>query len=128
MPAKTAKTIILPISNPNPLREEIDLVEALQSLDGVSNAILQEESSSAEITIEPTRTSIPTLLKAIENSGFKAQTEEITLNIGGMTCAACVVHVENALTEVEGVLSANVNLATEQARVHYVPTLSLIHI
>ena len=97
MPAKTAKTIILPISNQNPLQEEIDLIEALQSLDGVSTAILQEEGSAAEITIEPARTSIPTLLKAIENSGFKSQTEEITLNIGGMTCAACVVHVENAL-------------------------------
>ena len=50
----------------------------------------------------------------------------ITLNIGGMTCASCVVHVEHALKEVDGVLSANVNLATEQAAVEYVPGLATL--
>jgi cation transport ATPase len=34
-----------------------------------------------------------------------------------MTCAACVRRVENALHEVEGVLEANVNLATARATV-----------
>ena len=38
-----------------------------------------------------------------------------------MTCAACVVHVENALEGADGVVSANVNLATERAAVEYVP-------
>ena len=46
-------------------------------------------------------------------------TKNISLNIGGMTCAACVSHVEKALREVEGVESSNVNLATERATVQY---------
>ncbi len=46
-------------------------------------------------------------------------TRNISLNIGGMTCAACVSHVEKALREVEGVESSNVNLATERATVQY---------
>jgi Cu+-exporting ATPase len=37
--------------------------------------------------------------------------------IGGMNCAACVRRVERALTSVTGVQSAQVNLATERARV-----------
>ena len=41
----------------------------------------------------------------------------ITLSIGGMSCAACVGHVEAALRGVEGVESAAVNLATERATV-----------
>ena len=42
---------------------------------------------------------------------------KITLSVQGMTCAACVGHVEEALDSVEGVSSAKVNLATEKATV-----------
>ena len=47
--------------------------------------------------------------------------EKVTLNIGGMTCAACVHHVESALAGVDGVSGATVNLATERATVEYFP-------
>lgn len=40
-----------------------------------------------------------------------------TLNIEGMTCAACAGRVERALAKVPGVELAEVNLATEMARV-----------
>jgi Cu+-exporting ATPase len=36
-----------------------------------------------------------------------------------MTCASCVGHVERALSSVEGVTKANVNLATEKATVQF---------
>ena len=44
------------------------------------------------------------------------------LPIEGMTCASCVRRVEKALTRVEGVAEATVNLATERARVAYDPS------
>ncbi|MEV0158247.1 heavy metal translocating P-type ATPase [Micromonospora sp. NPDC050686] len=44
-----------------------------------------------------------------------------TLEIGGMTCASCVRRVERALTRLDGVERAEVNLATETARVGYDP-------
>jgi Cu+-exporting ATPase len=40
------------------------------------------------------------------------------MDIGGMTCAACVRRIEKALTRVDGVIDATVNLATEAATVH----------
>lgn len=40
-----------------------------------------------------------------------------TLSIEGMTCASCVGRVEKALKKIDGVESANVNLATERASV-----------
>ncbi|MBX6381871.1 MAG: copper-translocating P-type ATPase [Microbispora sp.] len=40
-----------------------------------------------------------------------------TLDIGGMTCASCVRRVEKALTRLDGVETAEVNLATEVATV-----------
>ncbi|KKX29430.1 heavy metal translocating P-type ATPase [Rhizobium sp. LC145] len=39
--------------------------------------------------------------------------------IEGMTCASCVVRVEKAIAAVPGVMSANVNLATERATVQF---------
>jgi len=42
---------------------------------------------------------------------------ERTLEVSGMTCASCVARAERALRAVPGVVSANVNLATERATV-----------
>src|SRR4051812_48716937 len=44
-----------------------------------------------------------------------------TLDIGGMTCASCVGRVEKALSRVDGVAGAEVNLATEVATVRFDP-------
>jgi Cu+-exporting ATPase len=46
---------------------------------------------------------------------------ECTLEVGGMTCASCVRRVEKALTKLEGVSTAHVNLAAETAAVAFDP-------
>lgn len=51
------------------------------------------------------------------------QTER-TLRIQDMSCASCVARVEKALLTVDGVTSATVNLATEQAHVVTTPEVS----
>ena len=43
--------------------------------------------------------------------------------VEGMTCAACVARIEKVLNRLPGV-SANINLATERARVWHPPSLS----
>src|ERR1700681_1824316 len=48
-------------------------------------------------------------------------TESVTINVGGMTCAACQAHVQRALQEVPGVAKASVNLITGQATVAFDP-------
>lgn len=48
-------------------------------------------------------------------------TQEVSFPVTGMTCASCVRRIEKALTRVEGVHEASVNLATEKARVVYEP-------
>ena len=47
----------------------------------------------------------------------KEDVYEIDLSIQGMTCASCVRRVEKVLSNVPGVSSASVNLATERAHV-----------
>ncbi|MDL2344975.1 heavy metal translocating P-type ATPase [Deinococcus sp. MIMF12] len=48
-------------------------------------------------------------------------TKTLDLEIGGMTCAACVGRVERGLKKVDGVEGAVVNLATERATVTFDP-------
>lgn len=44
---------------------------------------------------------------------------KITINVGGMSCAACSAAVEKALNRLKGVSSATVNIATNKAVVVY---------
>lgn len=48
--------------------------------------------------------------------------KDITVNISGMTCAACSSRVEKVLNKQEGI-NANVNLTTEKASIQYNPEI-----
>jgi len=50
-------------------------------------------------------------------SSLRTPARTVTLPVQGMTCASCVARVEKALRRVDGVVDANVNLATESATV-----------
>ncbi|MED1468651.1 heavy metal translocating P-type ATPase [Bacillus salipaludis] len=47
--------------------------------------------------------------------------KETNLQISGMTCAACAIRIEKGLNKLEGVETANVNLALEKSNVKYDP-------
>jgi copper chaperone CopZ len=51
----------------------------------------------------------------------KPKGEQLTLNIEGMTCGHCVMHVTNALKNVKGVIRADVDLNKKTAVVTYEP-------
>ena len=72
---------------------------------------------------------LTTVRQAIEKAGFHVPEENRVLAITGMTCSSCAARVEKVLAGVPGVVSAVVNLATEQAHVTLtrgVPTSALI--
>ena len=46
-----------------------------------------------------------------------------SLDISGMTCAACAARVEKVLSRVEGVEKATVNLALERAEIEHTPSI-----
>ena len=96
---------------------------ALQKVDGVIGVNVSLASQKATVEIDKGRTSVDELLAAIKESGYDVAAEEMTIPIGLMTCASCVRRVEQALLAVEGVVSANVNLATEKGTVAYIPSV-----
>ena len=92
---------------------------ALKQLPGVSLAQVNLATETATVDYDPGAATPQDLAEAVNDAGYSAGTDTITLNIGGMTCASCVLHVENALKQLPGVSLAQVNLATEQATVQY---------
>ncbi len=54
-----------------------------------------------------------------QTTGRDNQTTQTNLLVSGMTCASCVRRVERGLEKLDGVQSADVNLATERATVRY---------
>ena len=50
----------------------------------------------------------------------------VVLDVEGMTCAACVGHVEKALRAAPGVIDATVNLVTREATVRFDPAVASV--
>ena len=89
---------------------------ALKAVPGVSAATVNLGTEQADIDFA-NGVDVGTLARAVEDAGYGVTKSEITLSVTGMTCAACVGHVERALKGVPGVLDASVNLGTESARI-----------
>ncbi|MYM54935.1 heavy metal translocating P-type ATPase [Thalassovita mangrovi] len=90
--------------------------KALKALDGVETANVNLASETAQVRYHAPATPAG-VVSALDKAGYPARQTERQLRITGMTCASCVGHVEQALLGVPGVMSAQVNLATETARV-----------
>ncbi len=94
---------------------------ALRSVDGVEEVAVNLATERATLRFDPQAVRIADLVRAVQETGYEVPTETVILPIGGMTCASCAAHVEEALRALPGVVSASVNLATEKATVTFIP-------
>jgi Cu+-exporting ATPase len=94
---------------------------ALGKLPGVSLARVNLAAESARVEYDPERVHAPELSAAVADAGYTPMVEEIEFPVLGMTCASCVGRVERTLARIPGVVEARVNLASESARVRYLP-------
>ena len=91
--------------------------KALTRVPGVQSASVNMATEGAAVRAS-TGVSAAALVQAVADAGYVVTSDKVVLAIVGMTCASCVGRVERALQRVPGVLSATVNLATEQAAVN----------
>ena len=91
--------------------------KALKKVDQVLEAQVNLATEKAHV-VALSPLALSKLTQAVQKAGFDIQTDRIELAIEGMTCASCVARVEKALLKVDGVSTAQVNLATETAWVN----------
>jgi Cu+-exporting ATPase len=99
--------------------------EGLSKLPGVLRAAVNFATQRATIVFEPEAIAVARLAQAIRDLGYEVETQQIVLPIEGMSCASCVQRIEQALMKTPGVLSAEVNIATERATVSVIPSTSV---
>ncbi|KQB09693.1 heavy metal translocating P-type ATPase [Vibrio metoecus] len=77
----------------------------------------QESTLALAASINEKKTDTPDAENLSHQAPAEASSQTLSLLIKGMTCASCVASVEKALLSVEGVQSAQVNLAEQSALV-----------
>ncbi len=113
--------VTLPISGMTCASCVMHVENGLKGVNGVELATVNLANERATVQFDPDKTNIDQMVAAVRDVGYDVVVDKITLPIGGMTCASCVMHVENGLRSVPGVLNVSVNLATERATVEMVP-------
>jgi P-type Cu+ transporter len=106
------------------------LEEGLGRQPGVRGVSVNLVSEKATVEFDAPETDVSRLVKAVEEIGYdvlkveespQSGLQKLTVSVGGMTCAACVRRVEQAIGTVAGVRDVSVNLATARATIVYDP-------
>jgi Cu+-exporting ATPase len=118
-PTARTKKIIIPVTGMTCASCSVTVEKALSQLDGVSGAFVNLASEKASVEYDPNKLSAKTLAATISDTGYGVALEKKTFGVTGMSCASCAANIEKALVKVAGVISVNVNLATEKATVEF---------
>jgi Cu+-exporting ATPase len=90
---------------------------ALKGVDGVTAATVNLEEGWAMVQTDIGGPSLSDLIEAVHVAGYEVPTESVDLSVVGMTCDHCVRRVANSLSNVVGVVEADVDLDGAKAAV-----------
>ena len=83
------------------------------------NVNLATEKATVDMTSPDIR--LDDLVDAVEDAGYGVGTAEIVLSVAGVSTPADAADVEKALSDMEGIVSADVESAEGRATVEYIP-------
>ncbi|GBE37959.1 copper-exporting P-type ATPase A [bacterium BMS3Bbin08] len=116
-----AKRIDLPITGMSCVSCASKIQDELLKLKGVDNAAMNFAAEKATVFYNPSVSDVNEFIEIIKDLGYGVSASKITFPIKGMSCAACVKRVQDALSSLDGVFSVSVNFATEKAAIEYMP-------
>ena len=117
---KTKKTIPIEGMHCASCAQTID--KSIKKLEGIESSDVSYATEQATVTYDSEKVDMNNISDAVKSAGYSvAEGEKVEMPIVGMTCAACAQANEKALDKLDGVISANVNLATEKATINYIP-------
>ena len=123
MAISKSQKLILPVKGMTCSACVLHVENAIKGIEGVSSVVVNLAVEDASVEFNPgSQPQIIEILNAIKEAGYDTKTENTSVDIIGMTCSACVLHVENAIKNIPSVLNVSVNLATEQAYIEHLDT------
>jgi Cu+-exporting ATPase len=97
------------------------ITESVERLQGVSEANINYATDEGTVEYDPDEVSLADIYAAVDNAGYEAVSASTTIAITDMTCSNCAETNQQALEDVPGVISAEVNYATDEANVEFNP-------
>ncbi len=95
----------------------------LKKLEGVRTAVVNLSSERASVEFNPDQVGLTDLVARVERAGYGIATGEANLVIQHLSDGSDARRLEKAVGALEGVLEVSISLASEQARVKYIPTV-----
>ncbi|MFO8151848.1 heavy metal translocating P-type ATPase [Thioalkalivibrio sp.] len=120
--SRRTRTLDLPVVGMSCASCVARVEDAIRSVPGVVAANVNLATGKASVELDGADPAA--VVAAVEKAGYEPGSDEVTLSVRGMSCASCVGRAEEALQRHPAVLQADVNLATEAARVRYLPALA----
>jgi P-type Cu+ transporter len=95
----------------------------LQKLPGVKNAIVNLVTEKAMIEIAPdTELNLKDVIKSVRAIGYDVAIQKISIPVEGLASASASI-VESSISKLNGIVNVNINPATENITVEFVPTI-----
>ncbi|MFC1569723.1 heavy metal translocating P-type ATPase [bacterium] len=101
--------------------------KGLSAIQGIYKVQVNLATETASLQFEQTSISLQEIISIIQKLGYDIKTTRKLYHIKGLHCASCVARAETALTKVTGVMSVQVNLATQEAVLEIIPDMLTRH-
>lgn len=96
-------------------------------LNGVTESSVNFATEKLTVNFDENVIKLSDIQSTVSKAGYELHSEQsdkqVTMPIEGMTCASCAQRIEKTVSKLNGVSSANVNLSTEKATIHYDPSI-----
>lgn len=112
------KTLTLPVTGMTCANCVATVERNVRKLDGVQEANVNFATEKLSLTYDDSLLKTEDIIARVRKAGYDVPQQTFDLAITGMDCVNCATSVQRALSKVDGVLSANVNLASEHALVN----------
>jgi P-type Cu+ transporter len=117
------KQVTLPITGMTCANCVATVERNLKKLDGINFANVNLSSERATVEFKPEIVSLQDLLARIERAGYGIATGEVDLIVKQMSDSNDAMRLEKSLSQLEGVIEAQVTYGTERAKVRFIPTI-----
>jgi Cu+-exporting ATPase len=121
--AEPTRQLALPITGMTCANCVATVERNLLKLDGIKQADVNLASERAIVSYEPQTVDAKAMVERIRKSGYDVAIGQADLLVQRLGDDNDVRRLEKALSAVEGVVEASVNLASERVRVRYIPTM-----
>jgi Cu+-exporting ATPase len=95
----------------------------IKKLDGVSQAVVNLSSERATVNLNPGVATIDDVIERVQRAGYGVASGQADLVVQRMSDDNDARRLEKILSQMDGVISAQVNFASEKAQVEYIPTI-----